>query len=112
MPAPAGAMLCLLPMFVAFAADVDISAHPWIVSAWLVVVGMLMVSRLKTFAPKSLRISRRGARWLMVGVPLVIGLALSRFWGLMLLLDVAYLLVLAYAAIPGRRGARDGEAGE
>jgi CDP-diacylglycerol--serine O-phosphatidyltransferase len=105
-PAPAGAMLGLLPMFITFAGGFESAAHPWIVSAWLVVIGLLMVCRLRTFAPKSLRISRAGARWLLVGVPLLIGLALSRFWGLMLLLDAAYLGVLAYSAMAGRRRGR------
>jgi CDP-diacylglycerol--serine O-phosphatidyltransferase len=111
-PAPSGAMLGLLPMFATFTGAFESAAHPWIVSAWLVVVGLLMVCRLRTFAPKSLRISRAGARWLLVGVPLLIGLALSRFWGLMLLLDAAYLGVLAYSAIAGRRRGRAVKVGE
>jgi CDP-diacylglycerol---serine O-phosphatidyltransferase len=105
-PAPAGAMLGLLPMFAGFAGIFEPAGHPWIVSAWLVFVGLLMVCRLRTFAPKSLRVSRKSARWLLIGVPLLIGLALSTFWGLMLLLDAAYLCVLAFSAIAGRgRGA-------
>jgi CDP-diacylglycerol--serine O-phosphatidyltransferase len=105
-PAPAGAMLGLLPMFLTFAGVADSAAHPWLISGWLAFVGLLMVCRLPTFAPKSLRISRSVARWLLVGVPLLIGLALSRFWGLMLLLDAAYLGVLAWTAIAHLRRRR------
>ena len=71
-----------------------------------------MVCRLRTFAPKSLRVSRVGARWLLVGVPLLIGLALSSFWGLMLMLDVTYLGMLAYTAIASRRRRRAVAVGE
>jgi CDP-diacylglycerol--serine O-phosphatidyltransferase len=112
-PAPAGALLGLLPVFMDFAGLVDAAAHPWAVAAWLVAVGALMVCRLRTFAPKSLRISRAGARWLLVAVPLLAGLALSRFWGLMVLADLAYLALLAWsAATAGRRRTRPVAAGE
>ena len=45
-------------------------ALPWLVAPWLAAVGLLMVCRLRTFAPKGLRISRKSARWLLVGVAL------------------------------------------
>ena len=106
-PAPAGALLGLLPVFVGFAGLADVSAHPWPVAGWLVFVGLLMVCRLRTVAPKALRISRGGARWLLVAVPLLTGLALSRFWGVMVLLDLAYLGLLAWtAAVAIRRRRR------
>jgi CDP-diacylglycerol--serine O-phosphatidyltransferase len=97
-PAPAGALLGMLPAYFGFAGLAEPGQYPWLVAPWLTLVGLLMVCRLRTFAPKGLRISRRGARWLLVGVPLLAGLALSRFWTLLILLDAAYLCSLAYAA--------------
>ena len=61
-------------------------AQPWLVAAWLVLVGLLMISRLRTPAPKGLRVRRERARWLLVGVALVAGLGVSRLWLLMILL--------------------------
>jgi CDP-diacylglycerol--serine O-phosphatidyltransferase len=108
-PAPAGALLGLLPVFLSFAGLANAAAHPWPVAAWLVFVGLLMVCRLRTVAPKALRISRGAARWLLVAVPLLAGLALARFWGLMVLLDLAYLGMLAWtAAVALRRRRRAG----
>jgi CDP-diacylglycerol--serine O-phosphatidyltransferase len=102
-PAPAGALLGLLPAFLGFA-GLEAALNPWLAAPWLMLVGLLMVCRLRTFAPKGLRISRGGARWLLVAVPLVAGLAIARFWLLMVLVDAAYLCSLAYAAGRRRRG--------
>ena len=65
--------------------------QPWLVAAWLVLVGLLMICRLRTPAPKGLRVRRERARWLLVGVALVAGLGISRLWLLMILLTAAYL---------------------
>jgi CDP-diacylglycerol--serine O-phosphatidyltransferase len=107
-PAPAGALLGMLPAFVGFAGLAEPGQHPWLVAPWLGLVGLLMVCRLKTVAPKGLRISRGTARWLLVAVPLLAGLALARFWALLILLDAAYLGSLVYAAAMGRRQGRTG----
>jgi CDP-diacylglycerol--serine O-phosphatidyltransferase len=110
-PAPAGAMLGLLPAFVTFAGIGDATAAPWLVAPWLAVVGLLMICRLRTFALKGLRVSRGGARWLLVGVALVVGLTFARFWLLMVLVDLAYLGSLGYALVVARRS-RAAPAGE
>jgi CDP-diacylglycerol---serine O-phosphatidyltransferase len=97
-PAPAGALLCLLPAFLTFSGLVEAENYPWLVAPWMALIGLLMISRLRTFAPKALRISREQARWLLVGVALVVGLTFSRFWTLMILIDLAYLATLVHAA--------------
>lgn len=102
-PAPAGALLGLLPAYVTFAGIADARDVPWLVAPWLVVVGTLMISRLRTFAPKGLRIQRGSARWLLVGAALVVGVGLSDFWLLMILLSVAYLATLAAPLAGARR---------
>jgi len=104
-PAPAGALLALLPAFLTFAGVLDAAELPWLVAPWLALVGLLMICRLRTFAPKGLRISRGSARWLLVGVALVVGLTFARFWLLMILVDVAYLGSLGYAFATRRRRA-------
>lgn len=96
-PAPAGALLGLLPAYVTFAGIADAADYPWLVAPWLAFVGTLMISRLRTFAPKGLRIQRRSARWMLVGAVLVVGLGLSNFWLLTILLALAYLVSLAFA---------------
>ena len=110
-PAPAGAMLGLLPAFVSFAGIGDAAALPWLVAPWLAAVGLLMVCRLRTPALKGLRVSRGQARWLLVATALVVGLTFARFWLLMVVVDLAYLGSLAWAATVARRS-RPTPAGE
>lgn len=102
-PAPAGAMLGMLPAFLIFAGVVDADAISWLVAPWMAFVGFLMICRLKTFAPKGIRISRGQARMLLVGVALLVGLTFSKFWLLLVLCDLAYLGSLAWALIVSRR---------
>lgn len=102
-PAPAGAMLGMMPAFLIFAGIVDAETISWLVAPWMAFVGFLMICRLKTFAPKGIRISRGQARFLLVGVALMVGLTFSRFWLLMILFDLAYLGSLAWAVMAARR---------
>lgn len=98
-PAPAGALLGLLPVFLMLGGVVDVSKAPWVVAAWLALVGLLMVSRLRTFSPKSLRIPRERSRFILVAAALLVGLTLTRFWLLLILFDIAYTALLAHAVV-------------
>lgn len=102
-PAPAGAMLGMLPAFLTFAGVIEAGSLPWLVAPWLAFVGFLMICRLRTFAPKGIRISRSQARLLLVGMALLVGFTFSRFWLLLVLFDLAYLCSLAWAFVASRR---------
>lgn len=112
-PAPAGAMLGLLPVFLDLAGLWTAGDFRWLVAPWLAFVGFLMICRLKTFALKGLKVTRGQARALLVGVALLVGLTFSRFWLLMVLVDVAYIGSLGLALVRARRiGAEAQAAGE
>lgn len=105
-PAPAGALLAMLPVFLSLEGIVDTSQAPWAVSLYVAVIGLLMVSRLQTFSPKSLRISRDVAAAILIGAAILVGVMFTRFWLLMVLLMVFYLAGLAYSVFKERRSAR------
>ncbi len=105
-PAPAGAMLALLPVFLTVDGMVDAADYPLAVALWLGIVGLLMVSRLPTFSPKALRIPRDRVRWLLVGTAIVVGLGLTHFWLTMIIAVFAYIASLAHSAIVTRLGRR------
>lgn len=105
-PAPAGAMLALLPMFLSFEGLLAVDQAPLAVAVWLGVVGMLMASRVPTFSPRMLRIPRDRARWVLIGAAFVVGVVFTRFWLLLILLDLAYLLGLVWFALVRARAAR------
>ncbi len=102
-PAPAGALLALLPLFLHAEGILNTRDLPWISGPWLAVVAWAMISRMPTPSPKALRIRREQVAPLLVGMVVIGGLAFTRFWLLMVLLSLAYIAVLIHAAITSRR---------
>jgi len=102
-PAPAGAGLGLMPVFVTLAGLADMRAIPLLDALWLGFVGLLMVSRIPTPSVKGLRVPRDKARFLLVGMALVVGLMLTRFWLLLAVIGLVYLSAVLFQAIRHRR---------
>lgn len=97
-PAPAGAMLGLFPLFAALAFDWPVADLPWLVAPWMGFVGLLMISRLPTLSPKGIRIARRHAPLVFVGVAVFAGLLVMRPWVVLAVSNLAYLALVAHAA--------------
>lgn len=102
-PAPAGAMLALLPLFIFLSGGPDMRAFAIAVAIYMAFVGLLMISRLPTISPKGLRVPRRQAMWLFLGVAVFAGLAVARPWSVLVLVDLIYLAMLARGAWRHRR---------
>lgn len=94
-PAPAGAMLCLLPLYLMLAGGPDLRDLALPVALYTGFVGLLMISRLPTLSPKTLRIPRNRAVWLLLGVAVFAGVAVMRPWALLVAADLGYLALLA-----------------
>jgi CDP-diacylglycerol---serine O-phosphatidyltransferase len=109
-PAPAGAMLALLPAFVTFAGFGDAAAAPALVAPYLGLVGIAMVSRIRTFSPKGLRVPRDRAGWVLIAMAIVVGVALTRFWPMMVVVVVAYAAHVVYGGVAAARAATRGRA--
>lgn len=98
-PAPAGALLGLLPVYVSLGGLWAVEGAPWVVALWLGLVGALMVSKLATLSPKALRVPRERAVWVLLALALIVGVAFTQFWVLMVIASVAYGGTLVYAAV-------------
>jgi CDP-diacylglycerol--serine O-phosphatidyltransferase len=61
---------------------------------WLALVGLMMISRVPTLSTKSIRIPRARAKLVLIGVAVLMGLLITRFWLTMSLLALAYALIL------------------
>lgn len=107
-PAPGGALLAMLPVFLAMEGLTFFADAPLAVALHLGLVGLLMASRIQTFSLKSLRFRREHAVWLLAGAALLVGLVSVRLWLVVALADVAYLVVLLVSVVRHRR-ARTGE---
>jgi CDP-diacylglycerol---serine O-phosphatidyltransferase len=98
-PAPGGAMLALLPIFLHFYGLIDAKAHPFLFGLWMGIVGWMMISKIPTISSKALRIPREKQIFVLVGAAVIVGLMVTRFWLLMALLDLAYLGVVLYCIL-------------
>ena len=106
-PAPAGAMLALLPVFASHAGLVDFTQHPLIVAPYLGLVALLMVSRVPTLSPRALRVPRERAPWVFIAAAILVGIMLTRVWLFFVMLDLLYALTLIWVGVASRRQKAD-----
>ena len=105
-PAPAGALLALIPLMVSFALGEAWPRHPLIVGTVLVAVGGLMVSRLPTFSFKKGRVSRHLVLPALLGAALVMGVIASSPWIGLSLLGLVYVSLIPFSWMNYQRQAR------
>lgn len=98
-PAPAGALMVLLPVFIAFETGLDLTKFTVLVELYLALIGFLMVSRMPTFSPKSIRVPRKHAGWLMIALALIVGIMLAEFWASLIAIIMLYSASLFYSFI-------------
>lgn len=101
-PAPAGAMLGLLPVFITLSELFDLRDHAMIAAINLGVVGGLMISRLPTPSTKGMRVAREHAAWILLGGAVLVGILLTRVWLLMVLLCVLYAIAAVRTGLKTR----------
>ena len=116
-PAPAGAMLGLFPLFAALsAADWGVvwlaSALAWPGLSALVLVGVggLMVSQLPTWSFKNFRVPEALLLPLLIGVGLYVAFLVSEPWAAMALGGVVYVAMLPFSLRSYRRLKAEAEA--
>lgn len=96
-PAPAGAMLVMLPMFASFAFEAGNMFHDLVLVIWIAVVGLLMISRIPTWSFKKTRIPRVSVPFFLVGFAVVGAAVLTYAWITLVLLCLAYVLAVILA---------------
>lgn len=95
-PAPAGALLALTPLYLWLWTEAPILRSPAVIAPWTGFVAILMISSIATFAPK-LRL-RRNIRFEAVVVLVVLVAALvSAPWPTLALLAIAYLATIPFS---------------
>jgi CDP-diacylglycerol--serine O-phosphatidyltransferase len=111
-PAPAGAALAMLPIYIWLWSEEDVLRSPWLVTPWVAFVGLLMVSSVATYSWKSLRL-RRNVRFEALVIVGVLGAALvTAPWQTLTVVCLGYLATLPFSAAAFRRVMRQREAAE
>jgi CDP-diacylglycerol--serine O-phosphatidyltransferase len=102
-PSPAGAMLALVPMYLVFALNGGIALPPVLVSLWMVGIGALMISRVRTPSLKRITIAADHARYALVGSVMVVAALLTYPWVTLLTLSLAYLAAILWLFLRSMR---------
>lgn len=102
-PAPAGALLVMLPMYVSFAITDHRILHEALICIHMVVVGALMISRIPTWSFKTLKIPREKVRYFYVGFAIAGAAILTFTWLSLVLLCLAYVAVVLVTLFQFRR---------
>ena len=97
-PSPAGAMLVLAPIYLAFCFPGEVRLPPLGVALWMVAMGALMISRIRTPSLKRVTFYAEDARYILVGLAAIIAALLTYPWVTLLALSLAYLSGILFVA--------------
>jgi CDP-diacylglycerol--serine O-phosphatidyltransferase len=90
-PSPAGALLALVPMYLSFAVGLPDLVPPTLLAVWMVAVGALMISRVRTPSLKRVTIAADHARYALVGSVVLVAALLTYPWVTLSALSLGYL---------------------
>ena len=108
-PAPAGAGLAFVPIFLWLISDHQPLFQRWpLVMAWTLFIAALMISSLPTYSWSSIRIRREWRMFALAGIALFGAALLTAPWITLLILAALYLLMIpvaltSYARVKRRR---------
>lgn len=101
-PAPAGALLVMLPMFVSFSVTDEPVWPGWLTGFYMILIGFLMISRIPTWSFKSTRISRKNVKYFLVGFTCVGAGLMTNPWTMLVIICLCYIGVVLWALIDKR----------
>ena len=96
-PAPAGALLALLPMYLTFAGIAPIDKYPAATAMYLGIIAFLMVSRIPTFSFKKVLIRRDLIVPVLLAVALLATTMFTYTWVTLIALVGTYLVLIPLA---------------
>lgn len=101
-PAPAGAMLVLLPMFVSFLFADESIIPPLAVALWTALIGVLMISHVRTYSFKMLTVSRANVPFVLLGAMVLVAALLTYVWATLVVIDLVYIAGVLWAWSRGK----------
>lgn len=102
-PAPAGAMLAILPMFVAFEWGDWIVRSPYFIGVWVTGIALLMVSTIPTVSVKKFRIAPHQVVPTLLGIGVLAGFLTTVPWPTLTVVGLAYLGSIPWTMRSARR---------
>lgn len=108
-PAPAGALLAMLPMTVSFIYPLPQDVAAVLASIWLVAVAIIMVSRMPTFSFKKLKVPQKYVLPGLAGVGLIVAGMASFPWTTLSIAGLAYMATFPFSVRSFRRLKQEAE---
>jgi CDP-diacylglycerol--serine O-phosphatidyltransferase len=102
-PAPAGGGLAILPLIASLEFGRDLLGNPYFNAVWVVVVGLLMVSRIPTFSMKKAKIPHGWVLPILLVIGLLTAALISAPWLTLTCLGVVYVAVIPVSVVSYRR---------
>lgn len=96
-PSPAGALLALLPVYLAQVTGLRLPEE--LVALWMIVVGAMMISRLRTPSLKRATVAASSAPFVLVAGVAGVAAVITYPWATLLLLSSAYLIGVIWIAL-------------
>lgn len=105
LPAPAGALLAMLPFYLGFLGFIDEGHnHVKTIAGFVVLIAVLMVSRVPTFSGKNItRVPRELFLPLLAGLALAVVYLISFPWESLAIVSVVYLCLIPVSVLTYRR---------
>lgn len=101
-PSPAGAGLVMMPMFVSFAISDGPILPPSLIAAYMIGIGLLLISHIPTWSFKSVTIYRENVKFLMIAAVFTGAALLSFTWTTLICLGLAYVAMVLWTLITGK----------
>ncbi|NNC47931.1 MAG: phosphatidylcholine/phosphatidylserine synthase [Sphingomonas sp.] len=96
-PAPTGAGLAFVPMYLWLLTEQDIFREWFVVMPWVLFVALLMISSIATYSWTSLRLRRSWRIPALAGVGLLVGALITAPWLTLLAISAVYLALLPFS---------------
>ncbi|MDR3187286.1 MAG: CDP-diacylglycerol--serine O-phosphatidyltransferase [Holosporaceae bacterium] len=109
-PAPAGAIIVMLPMVLFFETGCYTFLNPMFMTCCLLVSGMLMISTLKTFSSKMIEVANGSAVVTLLSISLLVICLITEIWLTISTLILVYLLSIPYGSYKYSRAKKAEEA--
>lgn len=98
-PAPAGAGLAFMPLFLWLITNNDWFRQPLVVGGWVIIVALLMISNIATFSWSSLRIGRSVRLEAIAGIAILGAALLTVPWHTLIVVCSVYLALIPFSLV-------------
>ncbi|MDX1924336.1 MAG: CDP-diacylglycerol--serine O-phosphatidyltransferase, partial [Rickettsiaceae bacterium] len=109
-PAPAGALLALLPVIYEFELkdiyEISFKTHPYLVGIYQSIIALFMASRIPTFSPKIITIEPKNMGFVLIFASVVTIFVFLSTWVALPIVAILYLCSIPYSYIQWKKVAR------